>query len=494
MLPNLLQYPVAFFGVLCAGLVVVNVNPFCPASELQQRLVDSGARGIIVLEGATHTLQEIIRTTDLHLVVTTNVGDLLPPLRGCLMSLMAKWIGHGVRNSSLSGEIRLRTALRRGHNRALEKPELKPADIALLQYTSGTTGTPKGVVLTHGNLLANVEQISAWLGSVLDAGSEVVVTPLPLYHIFALTANMLTFVRWGGNNVLILDPRDSHALLRTLRTTRFTAISGVDTLFRRLLDAPGFEAACAANRGVLKLAVAGGMAVTPEVAQRWLQATGIALTEGYGLTEAAPVVCVGAVDGRMREGMIGMPLPSTRVEIRDETGRALPPGQAGEICVQGPQVMRGYWNLPAQTASVLDAAGWLRTGDLGKMDALGSFRFLARCAEVIVVSGFKVYPKEVEEVAMQHPGVRDACAVAVTDARSGEAVKLLVVRHDPTLSAGALIAHCRARLIAYKVPRHIEFRTELVHSELGKHRIGPGLVAPKSHRGDAAGDPDERDE
>ncbi|KAI3603188.1 Long-chain-fatty-acid--CoA ligase (plasmid) [Cupriavidus necator H850] len=473
MLPNLLQYPVVLFGILRAGMVVVNVNPLYTAPELRHQLADSGATAIVVLENFAHTLQAVLGSTAVRQVVTTKVGDLLPPLRARLVNLLVKWIQRRVPPWRLPGSVSFHAALRRGRRQPPDEPPLTPEDIALLQYTGGTTGIPKGAILTHGNLVANVEQISAWLGATLQAGKEVVVTPLPLHHIFALTANLLTFVRWGGNNVLITDPRDLRTLLRTLRTTRFSAISGVNTLFRLLLDAPGFAEICRANAGSLKVAVAGGMAVQREVALHWQQATGVPLIEGYGLTEAAPVVCINPVGGVAFSGAVGMPLPSTRVAIRDETGQDLPPGQAGEICVQGPQVMRGYWNMPEETARVLGVGGWMRTGDMGVMDTRGSIRFLARSKEVIVVSGFKVYPKEVEDVAMQHPGIRDACAIGVADERSGESVKLLVVRRDPALSAEAVLAHCRAQLTGYKVPHYVEFRPSLARSALGKVLLRP---------------------
>lgn len=473
MLPNLLQYPVVLFGILRAGMVVVNVNPLYTPPELRHQLADSGATAIVVLENFAHTLQAVLGSTAVRQVVTTKVGDLLPPLRARLVNLLVKWIQRRVPPWRLPGSVSFHAALRRGRRQPPDEPPLTPEDIALLQYTGGTTGIPKGAILTHGNLVANVEQISAWLGATLQAGKEVVVTPLPLHHIFALTANLLTFVRWGGNNVLITDPRDLRTLLRTLRTTRFSAISGVNTLFRLLLDAPGFAEICRANAGSLKVAVAGGMAVQREVALHWQQATGVPLIEGYGLTEAAPVVCINPVGGVAFSGAVGMPLPSTRVAIRDETGQDLPPGQAGEICVQGPQVMRGYWNMPEETARVLGVGGWMRTGDMGVMDTRGSIRFLARSKEVIVVSGFKVYPKEVEDVVMQHPGIRDACAIGVADERSGESVKLLVVRRDPALSAEAVLAHCRAQLTGYKVPHYVEFRPSLARSALGKVLLRP---------------------
>jgi len=468
MLPNLLQYPVALFGALRAGMVVVNVNPLYTARELQHQLADSGATAVVVLENFAATLEQAIpRTAVLH-VITTRVGDLLPPLKGCLVNFAVKWIKRAVPRWRLPGALAFNTVLRRGARHDLHEVQLTQDDIAFLQYTGGTTGVAKGAVLTHGNLVANVEQTSAWIGSILREGEEVVVTPLPLYHVFALTANLLTFVKWGANNVLITNPRDIPGFIKELRSTRFTIISGVNTLYNKLLDDPGFDQVRQANGGALKLAVAGGMALQRAVAERWQQKMGVPLIEGYGLTEASPIVCANPVDISEFSGAIGMPIPSTRVEIRDDAGNALPPGEVGELCVQGPQVMRGYWNRADETAHVLSADGWLRTGDVCEMDAHGWVRFIERSKDVVVVSGFKVYPNEVEDVLMQHPGVMETGVVGVPDDRSGEVVKAFVVKRDPTLTAAGLIAHCRTHLAAYKVPKQVEFRERLPKSPIGK--------------------------
>ncbi|MHB1402910.1 MAG: AMP-binding protein [Thiobacillus sp.] len=468
MLPNLLQHPVALFGALRAGMVVVNVNPLYTARELQHQLADSGATAIVVLENFARTLQEIVAATAVRHVVTARVGDLLPPLKGCLVNFAVKWIKHAVPRWQLPGAVAFNRALERGARHRLTEVPVTRDDIAFLQYTGGTTGVAKGAILTHGNLVANVEQTSAWIGTVLREGEEVVVTPLPLYHVFALTANLLTFVKWGGNNVLIANPRDIPGFVKVLRTTRFTAITGVNTLYRKLLDAPGFERVKPANAGALKLAVAGGMSVQRAVAERWQQRMGVTLIEGYGLTEASPIVCANPIDAAGFSGAIGMPIPSTRVEIRDEAGNPLPPGKAGELCVQGPQVMRGYWNMADETARVLSADGWLRTGDICEMDARGMVRFVERAKDVVVVSGFKVYPNEVEDVLMLHPGVSEAGVVGVPDEKSGEAVKAFVVKQNPALTAAELIAHCRTNLAAYKVPKQVEFRERLPRSPIGK--------------------------
>jgi long-chain acyl-CoA synthetase len=465
MLPNLLQYPVALIGALRAGLAVVNVNPLYTASELAFQLADSGASAIVVLENFARTLQDALPGTRVRHVITTRVGDLFPPPKRWLVNLVVQ---RRVPAWRIPGAIAFRRALAAGRRAPLEAAPLGPDDIAFLQYTGGTTGRPKGAVLTHGNLVANVEQTRAWIGATLEEGKETVVTALPLYHVFALTANLLAFIRLGGRNLLIANPRDLAGFVKELKRTRFTAITGVNTLYGALLDAKGFDAVCAANRGALRLAVAGGMALQRELAERWQQATGAPLVEGYGLTEASPNVCANPVDSREFSGKLGRPLPSTEIAILDEQGAALPPGEIGEICVKGPQVMRGYWHAPEETAQAFTADGWLRTGDLGRIDAQGLLEFVERRKDVIVVSGFKAYPAEIEEVAMRHPGVKDAGAAPVPDPRSGEAVALYVVKRDPSLTAEALQAHCARYLTGYKLPKRIEFRDSLPKSPIGK--------------------------
>jgi long-chain acyl-CoA synthetase len=468
MLPNLLQYPVALFGVLRAGLVVVNVNPLYTPRELQHQLADSGATAIVVLENFAHTLEQVVADTGVRHIVTTRVGDLFPPLKACLVNFVVKRLKRLVPPWHLSGAQDFNTALRLGARLRLQDVPLTLDDTAFLQYTGGTTGVAKGAILSHGNLLANVEQTSAWIGATLKEGEEVVVTPLPLYHIFALTANLLTFVKWGANNLLITNPRDIPGFIKELRRTRFTVITGVNTLFNMLLNAPDFAEVKEANAGALKIAVAGGMSVQRVVAERWQQAMGVPLIEGYGLTEASPIVCVNPLDLKAFSGAIGLPLPSTQVAIRDETGRELPVGAEGELWVKGPQVMRGYWNMPGETGRVLSSDGWLATGDICRMDDSGALTFLDRRKDVIVVSGFKVWPNEVEEVVMLLPGVKEVGVVGVADAKSGEGVKAYLVRKDPALSAEAVIAHCRANLAAYKVPKQVEFRDRLPKSPIGK--------------------------
>ncbi|MFA7347550.1 MAG: AMP-binding protein [Desulfurivibrionaceae bacterium] len=468
MLPNLLQYPVALFGALRAGMVVVNVNPLSTPRELRHQLADSGAVAVLVLENFAHTLQEVIGATAVRHVITTQIGDLFPPLRACLVNFLIKRIRRLVPRWDLPGAMSFNTALKLGARHSLTEVALDHTDIAFLQYTGGTTGLAKGAILTHGNMVANLEQTSAWIGSTLKEGEEVIVTPLPLYHIFALTANLLTFVKWGANDILITNPRDIPRFVRELATTRFTAITGVNTLFNLLLHDPGFAAVKKAHAGTLKVSVAGGMAVQRTVAEGWQQVMGMPLIEGYGLTEASPIVCINPLDAKTFSGKIGIPIPSTLVAIRDENGCELPPNEMGEICVRGPQVMRGYWNMPEETTRVLSADGWLRTGDIGVMDERGYIQFIDRHKDVIVVSGFKAYPTEIEDVVMMLPGVKEVCAVGVPDERSGEVVKLYLVKKEAGLTAETVLAHCRTNLSGYKVPKQVEFREKLPKSPIGK--------------------------
>ncbi len=468
LLPNLLQYPVALLGALRAGLVVVNANPLSTASELRFQLADSGASAVVALEQFAHTLDAALTGTAVRHVVATAVGDLLSPLGRVLVRFAQRHAAPPLPAWRIAGLVGLRHALARGAAHALEDAPVGPDDPALLQYTGGTTGRPRGAILTHGNLVANVEQTHAWIGAALEPGHETVVTILPLYHAFALTANLLVFLRLGGRNVLVADPRDTRRLFRTLARTRFTAFTGVDTLYKALLDDPRFERVRRANAGRVKVAIAGGMALERAVAERWREAMGVGLTEGYGLTEAAPIVCANRLDAPAFTGKLGLPLPSTDVAIVDAAGHPVAAGEAGEICVRGPQVMRGYWNAPEETALAFTADGWLRTGDIGRMDAAGYVAFVDRSKDVIVVSGFKAYPHEIEAVARAHPGVADAAAVAVPDPRRGEVVGLFAVRRDAGLTTEALRAHCARHLAPYKRPRRIAFVEHLPRSAIGK--------------------------
>ncbi|MBZ8141118.1 long-chain-fatty-acid--CoA ligase [Rubrivivax gelatinosus] len=464
MMPNLLQYPVVLLGVLRAGLVVVNVNPLYTPRELEHQLQDSGAAAIVVLENFASKLESVVAATRLRTIVTTQVGDLLG-FKGRIVNAVVKHVKKMVPHWRLPGAVSLPQALATGRHRALDPVTLAQADLAFLQYTGGTTGVAKGAMLSHGNVLANVLQVGAWLARDMEDGRETVVLPLPLYHVFALMASIV-FLRKGSMLVLIANPRDMPDMLKTLAAVPFSGIIGVNTLYRALLDAPGFAAI---DLSRLKLAVAGGMAVQKIVAQRWRERARVPLVEGYGLTEASPVAIANPVDVVEWSGTIGMPIPSTDVVIADDEGRVLPAGSVGEIRLRGPQVMQGYWLRPDETAEVLTADGWLRTGDMGTMDEQGFVRITDRKKDMIVVSGFKVFPNEVEDVLAMHPGVREAGAVGVPDEHSGEVVKAVVVRADPELGEHELLAHCRQHLTGYKMPRRIEFRSEpLPRTNVGK--------------------------
>jgi len=479
MMPNLLQYPVAMFGALRAGMVVVNVNPLYTPRELEHQLNDSGAVAIVVLENFAHTLEQVIRATPVRVVVTTQVGDLLPPLKRVLTNAVVKYVKKMVPRWRLAGATTFNRALAAGRGQPLAEPALTRDDLAFLQYTGGTTGVAKGAMLTHGNMVANVLQVAAWMSPNLDDGVETVVIPLPLYHVFALTG-CLSFFSKGAQAVLVANPRDLPVFIKTLRQAPFSAIIGVNTLFRALLEAPD---AHAIDWTHLKLAVAGGMAVQHVVAHRWKQMTGVPLVEGYGLTESAPVAIANPVTIDEWSGQIGVPLPSTDAAILDDDGRPVPLGEVGEISLRGPQVMKGYWNRPEESAHVFTADGWLRTGDMGVMDDRGGIRITDRKKDMIVVSGFKVFPNEVEDVLTAHPGVLEAAAIGVPDDRSGEAVKVVVVRKDPALTEDDLLAHCRQHLTGYKMPRVVEFRDE----PLPKTNIGKILRRELRDSGAAAG-------
>lgn len=463
MLPNLLQYPVCLFGALRAGCCVVNCNPLYTPRELEHQLSDAGAEVIVLVEHCAHTLQQVAAAARPRRVVVSALGDLLGPLRGTLTNVATRYLQKQVPAWSLPQAQRLSTLLA-ARGARFTPVAVAPQHLAFLQYTGGTTGIAKGAMLTHRNMIANVLQAQAWVGSQLQPGGERVVTALPLYHVFALMANCLLFLHLGAQNLLIANPRDLDGLVRALARERFTAISGVNTLFNALLNHPGFAQL---DFSTLRLTLGGGMAVQGPVAERWQQLTGCALTQAYGLTEASPAVAINLPQAP-RAASIGLPLPSTEISIRDEQGDELGVGAAGELCVRGPQVMAGYWQRLTETAQVMYADGFLRTGDVGYVDAEGFLYLVDRKKDLILVSGFNVYPNEVEEVVMSHPGVAEVAAVGVADERCGEAVKIFVVRRDPQLSAEALLQHCRERLTAYKVPRHIEFRDALPRSNVGK--------------------------
>lgn len=467
MMPNLLQYPVALFGVLRAGMVVVNVNPQYTATELEHQLKDSGAVTIVVLENFAHTLQLVLdKNPKLNLkVITTEVGDMLPLVKEVLTNVVVKYVKKMVPEWDIPNAVEFNAALRQGREHVLHHVSLGHDDIAFLQYTGGTTGVAKGAMLTHGNMVANLQQVGAWIAHDLLDGKEVFVCPLPLYHVYALNSS-LVFMKIGANNILITNPRDMHAFIHDLKKYRFTAIIGVNTLYRALLDSPEFSTVDVSG---LKVTNAGGMAVQRVVAERWKAATGVPIIEAYGLTETSPGAICNPLDIVDWTGTIGMPFPSTQAAVLDEGDNELPPGEVGEICVRGPQVMAGYWNQPNETAKVFTAQGWLRTGDMGFMDERGYFKITDRKKDMIIVSGFKVFPNQIEDVVAMHPGVAEVAAIGVPDERSGEAVKVFVVRSDPGLTEQALLAHCREHLTDYKVPRIVEFRSEpLPKTNLGK--------------------------
>ena len=467
MMPNLLQYPVALFGVLRAGLVVVNVNPQYTVPELEHQLKDSGAVAIIVLENFAHTLQEVLEknlTLDLT-VITTEVGDMFPVVKELLTNVVVKYVKKMVPEWKIPGAIEFNAALREGRGQTLHHVPLSHSDIAFLQYTGGTTGVAKGAVLTHGNMVANVQQVGAWIAHDLLDGKEVFVCPLPLYHVYALNSS-LVFMKIGAHNVLITNPRDMHAFIHDLKKHRFTVMIGVNTLYRALLDAPEFSEV---DLHSLKVVNAGGMAVQRVVAERWKAATGVPIIEAYGLTETSPGAICNPLNIVDWTGTIGMPFPSTEAAVLDDDGSELPIGEVGEICIRGPQVMTGYWNRPDETAKVFTSEGWLRTGDMGYMDERGYFKITDRKKDMIIVSGFKVFPNQIEDVVALHPGVAEVAAIGAPDEKSGEVVKIIVVRSDPALTEQALLAHCRQHLTDYKVPKIVEFRTEpLPKTNLGK--------------------------
>ena len=465
MMPNCLQYPIATFGILRAGLTVVNVNPLYTPRELKHQLSDSGALAIVVVDNFGRTVQEAMAGTPVRQVITTGLGDMLGFPKGALVNFVLRHVKKMVPDYDIPGAIRFGNALSLGQRHALPDVRIDSDDIAFLQYTGGTTGVSKGAMLTHRNLVANMLQAGAWVGALVREGEETIITALPLYHIFSLTANGLVFMKIGGLNHLITNPRDMPGFVKELSKVKFTAITGVNTLFNGLLNTPGFDKIDFSN---LRLTLGGGMAVQRAVADRWKQVTGCTLAEAYGLTETSPAVCINPLDIAAYNGSIGLPVPSTEVCVKDETGNTLAPGDVGELCVRGPQVMKGYWQRPDETAAVIDADGWLHTGDMARMDDQGYFYIVDRKKDMILVSGFNVYPNEVEDVIALMPGVLEVAAVGVPDDKSGEAVKVVIVKKDPALTAEDVKAHARANLTGYKHPKHVEFRDELPKTNVGK--------------------------
>lgn len=465
MMPNVLQYPTVLFAALRAGLVVVNVNPLYTSRELAHQLIDADACAIVVMENFAHVVADCIDQTSIRHVVVTRMGDMLRFPKSVMMNFVVKNVRKLVPLYELPGAVSFRKALDDGQARTLTPVNVCAGDLAFLQYTGGTTGLAKGAMLTHRNMVANVEQAAAWLRPCVKEGVEVIVTALPLYHIFALTANCLTFMKIGGRNLLIANPRDLWSFVQTLRKVRFTAITGVNTLFNGLLNAPGLADI---DFSSLKIALAGGAALQEAVAKRWKAATGATIIEAYGLTEAAPAVCINPLDLPSYNGCIGLPIPSTEVSIRDDQGRLLGTNVAGEVWVRGPQVMRGYWMQPEETAAVLTEDGWLRTGDIGEMRSDGYFRLLDRKKDMILVSGFNVYPNEVEDAIAELPGVDEVGVIGVPDEQTGEAVTAVIVKKDTSLTENEIRAHCRNVLTGYKRPRHIVFDAEIPKNNIGK--------------------------
>ncbi|MGK3125285.1 long-chain-fatty-acid--CoA ligase FadD [Candidatus Pantoea formicae] len=464
MMPNLLQYPVALFGVLRAGMVVVNVNPLYTPRELKHQLNDSGASAIVIVSNFAHTLEKVVAETPIKHVMLTRMGDQLAPVKATLVNFVVKYVKKLVPKYHLPGAVPFRSALQQGAQMAYQRPTLTNDDLAFLQYTGGTTGVAKGAMLTHGNMQANLEQTKATYGKLLRPGKEHVVTALPLYHIFALTVNCLLFLDLGGTNLLITNPRDIPGFVKELSKFPFTAITGVNTLFNALLNDANFNKL---DFSTLRLSAGGGMAVQKAVAERWEKLTGHYLLEGYGLTECSPLVSVNPYDITCHTGSIGLPVPSTDVRIVDDEDKDVAPGEPGELCIRGPQVMVGYWQRPEATEEVLKN-GWLHTGDVVTVDGEGFIRIVDRKKDMILVSGFNVYPNEIEDVLMQHPKVREAAAIGVPSDLSGEAVKVCIVKKDASLTKEEVLDHCRRQLTGYKVPKIIEFRDDLPKTNVGK--------------------------
>lgn len=464
MMPNLLQYPIALFGILRAGMIVVNVNPLYTPRELEHQLNDSGASAIVIVSNFAHTLEKVVAKTQVKHVILTRLGDQLSPAKGTLVNFVVKYIKKMVPKYYLPGAISFRQALHSGAQLEYVKPEIINDDLAFLQYTGGTTGVAKGAMLTHRNMQANLEQTKATYGSLLKAGEHTVVTALPLYHIFALTVNCLLFIELGGANLLITNPRDIPGLVKELAKYPFTAITGVNTLFNALLNDAAFNQL---DFSTLSLSAGGGMAVQKAVAERWEKLTSHYLLEGYGLTECSPLVSVNPYDITCHNGSIGLPVPSTDIMLVDEAGNEVPEGEPGELCIKGPQVMLGYWQRPDATDEVLKN-GWLRSGDIVTVDHEGFLRIVDRKKDMILVSGFNVYPNEIEDVLMLHPKVREAAAIGVPNDVAGEMVKICVVKKDPSLTKDELLAHCKKHLTGYKIPKIVEFRDELPKTNVGK--------------------------
>ena len=465
MLPNLLQYPIALFGILQAGLVAVNTNPLYTPRELEHQLKDSGATTIIVLENFANTLELVLPRTQIKHVIVASVGEMFGFFKGTLMNFVLRKIKKMVPEYRISDTIPFQTALKEGAAHTFRPVTLTREDTALLQYTGGTTGVAKGAILSHGNICANMQQAAEWIVNLLRPGKETVIAALPLYHIFALTVNLMIFTQAGSKIILITNPRDMKSFIGDMKKERVSVFVGVNTLFNGMVNQPDFATVDFSN---LRLTLGGGMATQKAVAEKWKNITGTPIVEAYGLTEASPGVCANPLNIPAYTGGIGLPIPSTEIELRDADGNEVAQGEPGEMWIRGPQVMKGYWNRPEETAKVLDSRGFLATGDIAVMDEKGWFKLVDRKKDLIVVSGFNVYPNEVEDVAASHPKVLEAACIGVSSPKTGEALKLFIVKKDESLTAEELIAFCRTELTAYKVPKDIEFRDELPKSNVGK--------------------------
>ncbi len=464
-MPNVLQYPIALFGAIKAGLVIVNTNPLYTDREMKHQFNDAGCAAVIILANFAHNLQKILHETKIQHVIVTELGDLLGFPKSLVVNTVVKHVKKMVPDFSLPDAISFNDALERGAKLTCSRVPMDLDEVAFLQYTGGTTGVSKGAMLTHRNVVSNMEQIRYWMLPKLKEGEEVVVCALPLYHIFAFTVNALAIAKYGGHNILITNPRDIPAFVKELKKHPITVFTGVNTLYNALLNNDEFKKL---DFSTYKIAVAGAMALQKAVAIRWKEVTGCTIVEGYGLTETSPVASCNPIDGTDRTGTIGLPLPSTLMKMIDDDGKDVALGETGEICIKGPQVMKGYWQRPDETALVMTADGWFKSGDIGFMDADGFSKIVDRKKDMILVSGFNVYPNEVEDVVATHPGVLEVAAIGITDEKSGEVVKVFVVKKDPTLTADQVIEHCRTGLAGYKVPKAVEFRTELPKTNVGK--------------------------
>jgi len=465
MMPNILQYPIALFGILRAGLIVVNVNPLYTARELEHQLKDSGSKAIVILENFAHVLQKVVGHTDVKHIITTQIGDCLSFFKGLLVNLVIKYVKKMVPAWYLPQAKTFAVTLTKGSKLDYKRPEIKTSDVAFLQYTGGTTGVSKGAMLTHLNLTANIRQVEHWIGPHMTRGEEIILTPLPLYHIFALTANCFTHGFFGSLNVLITNPRDLPNFVAEMKKWKFTCMTGVNTLFNGLLNTPGFSELDFSN---MKMAMGGGMAVQKPVAMKWKEVTDVPLIEAYGLTETSPAAVINPLGIKDYTGFIGLPIPSTEVSLRNDSGEEVPMGEPGELCIKGPQVMPGYWNKPQETQTTFFPDKFLRTGDIATINDDGYLKIVDRKKDMILVSGFNVYPNEIEDIVASHPGVLEVAAIGIPDPKSTEAVKLVVVRKDPELDEEALMAFCKENFTGYKRPKVIEFRDELPKTNVGK--------------------------